>query len=528
MFGSAACVISLILVFFFGIEIVDGLLRSGVEAAGFVLLLSIMGGGVFFWVRYASLGGIFARFTRFTAAGVLLLLLLDPIDTTLSIDDPVAAQTQFLIQYGYYVAVIVAIVSLFRPSFLFFPATYVMMAKLNLETISGFASSTLDIRYLVEIAQFCSFSACALAVIQRALQRVKFDIDLDLVATSLAFAGIGLHLGNYFWSGIAKVEIGPTPLYWVMENQTQNIMLPSMYLGVIPFSSSSDAVAAVFDGLGAMVVPSNLLVVVFQILAIAAVVRLVLLRAVTVYYDVMHIGIYLVSGAFFWPWIWNNLAVLYCLRGREERDIGQLPRLTCIVVTALGFWQFFGDSARLAWFDVQEAKLAKFQVRVAESSDWIDVPSAFFLTHSYPVAHTGFFVGETSGHYPRSFRGSTYSLERQQTSGQCPAPTPIARPETAAEEARRIARIGQFVRAHHEKMLGRSEYLPDAWFYVRLPHFLVNPVDFSDFNAISLKNVEEYRFLTESLCFSLEQGRLKTKVIAQTEYRYDVGAAPSN
>ena len=56
-----------------------------------------------------------------------------------------------------------------------------------------------------------------------------------------------------------------------------------------------------FDVFGPVVVFSNLLVLLTQLFAVIAPLRLRWLLVASLAYDVLHIGIYILGGLFFWP-----------------------------------------------------------------------------------------------------------------------------------------------------------------------------------------------------------------------------------
>ena len=91
-----------------------------------------------------------------------------------------------------------------------------------------------------------------------------------------------------------------------MENQTQNMIPVALKKGVLPSGAYPALTQWMSDTLGTVVVLSNLLVVLAQLFAISAPLRMRWLFIAALAYDVLHIGIYLVSGLLFWPWIWNN------------------------------------------------------------------------------------------------------------------------------------------------------------------------------------------------------------------------------
>ena len=53
----------------------------------------------------------------------------------------------------------------------------------------------------------------------------------------------------------------------------------------------------------------------------------------------------------------------------------------------------------------------------------------------------------------------------------------------------RQARVGRFVRAHHEKMLERQAFLGPLSYYFHLHHHPSNPMLYPEFNSLKLQDI---------------------------------------
>jgi hypothetical protein len=167
-------------------------------------ILSLIVASGFAFIDYRSFPQLFSRLTRSTAFGVLLYLFVEPPDYTL-VDENYAALTTY-VDFGYWLAVGAAVVSLFRPSFLYPAAFYSVSTRYLAQRISGYDMPVLDIVYMMEMGQFLSLSACVISALQFAKQyagkrtKILDILDVELLSLCLAFIAIGFHLGNYFWS----------------------------------------------------------------------------------------------------------------------------------------------------------------------------------------------------------------------------------------------------------------------------------------------------------------------------------------
>lgn len=468
---------------------------------------------VFHRVRYDHLDDVFRRLTRATAVGVLVYQLVEPPDLTLA--NPAAQALQNLVVWAWLPTIAAAIIALWRPVFLALPALHILVTRIVTEDISGFPISILDIHYMVDMSMLLAASASGLWLFAKARGApILRGLSTENLSQAAAFVAIGVHLGNYFWSGVAKLQIGPDWSYWMLENTTEAAMLPSLAIGILPFSGAPGLVQAAYDGLAVSQPLGNIALVALQLLAIVAVLHVSLLRLATIGYDLMHVAIFLLLGAFFWPWIWNNLSILIALRGKTGSQIGWMPRLICVGVIVSGMSYHYARSAQLAWFDVPVMKLTTIEARAGDGP-WAEVPSSFYLAHSYSMGHGVMGFGRELSHYPPGARGNTMDLNLQRTSRTCPKPGPLDYPETNEARADRIARTGAFLRAHHAKMLSRAEWLPDDWYYWRVHHFPSNPAAFQPFSALDLADVTAYRVRIRSVCMGLEGGQLNLRSMTE-------------
>ena len=497
-----------------------------------IAILSLIIASGFVFVDYRNFPLLFSRLTRSTAIGVLLYLLIEPPDYTL-VNENYTALTTY-VDYGYWLAVSTGVVSLFRPSFLFPVAFYSISTRYLALRISGYDAPVLDMVYMIEMGQFLSLSACVISALQFAKQyagkraKILEIFDVRLLLLCLAFIAIGFHLGNYFWSGRQKLSLGPHFWTWVFENPTQNMMLVFLTKGALPFGAFPTITQQLFDGFAFAVVFSNLFVIISQLFAIVAPLRVRWLFMACLTYDLLHIGIYIIAGLLFWPWIWNNASIMVSIRGYRDQEIGWLPKFCCIVAIILGgsgnsrlAWLGGGNSARLAWFDTADVKAYTFQ---AESPDhkWVNVPSSFFLSHSYRVfLGFDFDMGLNKGHYQPSSLSAISDYARLKTSGLCPAP-PLAFDEPPEKQEAVRERLEAFLSAHLDKMRRRAAEYGKYNFYFRLDTLPSNPWLFSEFNRIDLRQIGKLRLLTQSVCLRLVNGVVEEREIRRDETEFDV------
>ena len=242
---------------------------------------------------------------RSSAIGLLAYLLLEPPDFTLA--NPNASSAAEYVRLAYFGAILFSALSVSRPAFVIPVAVYISSTRLLVEEISNLQMSTLDIRYMLDMALYLSLFGAGGLTIVRLIHPYFPD---ERRQQEIAYVAFGLHLGNYFWSGVAKLMIGPHLWTWILENQTFNTIPYAIVNGTLPIGHLPWLVQPVFDFMHVIVRPLNLAIVGFQLFAIVCALRLAWLKLASLFYDLLHIGIWILGGLFFWPWVWNNVTIL--------------------------------------------------------------------------------------------------------------------------------------------------------------------------------------------------------------------------
>jgi hypothetical protein len=479
----------------------------------------VLGAACFVFVRYETFDALLKASLRASAAGLLVMLLLERPDFTLANVETAARAAEY-VSYGYFVALASAAIALLRPSFIVPATIYLMSTRILVQPISGLEMSTLDIRYMLDMSLYLSLLGLAVVTVGKILPWLGSpDRQSEVVGV-----GFGLHLGNYFWSGVAKVMAGPTPWYWITDNKTFNQIPYTIESGVHPLGHLPWLEHLAYEGLKFANVPLNAAVVAVQLFAIVCVFRVNWLKLSAIVYDALHIGIYVFGGLFFWPWIWNNVTVLWAASKAKE-GLSLNTKIACFAAILLGAPALnLNKSADLAWFDVADARQVYFEAVTADG-DAVKVPSAFFLSHSYSVSHAYMGAHQIEGMYPYTMLSSSDSVARNEADGTCPAMTPAEpgeKVETAEDRAARQDQLSRLLRAHHEKMLAREASFGPGNFYFHLHHHPSNPFLYPEFNKLSLKDVTGYNLVIRSVCHRMSEGRTANKVVASNTEYFDV------
>jgi hypothetical protein len=487
---------------------------------------AVAGASLFVSVRYADFNDLLSASLRASAAGLLVMLLLERPDYTLANPDTAALAAAY-IEHGYVLALACALVGLIRPAFVIPAAIYILSARHLVAAVSTLPMSFLDIRYMVDMALYLAVFGLFVVTLG---PRLHGWMGAPARQNEIVGAAFGLHLANYFWSGVAKVVIGPTPWYWIFENKTYNQLPHTIEGGLLPLGGVPWLSQLAYDGLQLGHVPLNAAILIFQLFAIVCVLRANWLKLASVLYDCLHLGIYVFGGLFFWPWIWNNLTILWAT-GATKGELSLHTKVACLAAIVLGAPALkLNEAAWLAWFDVADARQVYFEA-VTKDGRAVKAPSAFFLSHSYSVSHAYMGAYSAPGQYPYTMLASSHSVDRNELSGKCVAPGQLPstvqeesgdQPETPQQRAERQASLSRFLSAHHQKMLAREAKLGPGSYYLHLHHHPSNPFLYPEFNRLSLHDVVGYRLVLESACHSLEDGRVTKKVWARSSEFFNV------
>jgi hypothetical protein len=477
------------------------------------LAVSLAAASFFLRTGYGAFTPLLSLSLRATAAGLLAVMLIARPDFTLANPDFGGTAATY-VNLAYLLMLPCAGIALFRPSFVVPVAIYLYSTRELVNAISGLVMSDLDIRYMLDMALFLALGGLLLVHFAPRLHPWLASPDRQGEIVGAAF---GLHLANYFWSGVAKVAIGPTPWYWIFENHTYNQIPHTIESGILPLGHVPWLAEFAYEAFRWTFVPLNAAIVIVQLCAIIAIFKLNWLKISSVLFDCLHIGIYLLGGLFFWPWIWNNLTIWWAARSTKS-PLTLNTKVACVVAILLGAPALkINDAAWLAWFDVADARQSYFAA-VTEDGREIRAPSAFFLTHSYSVSHQNMAREAEPGHYEHTMLASARTVDRNDLSGQCADPSSFPVRGTVETQAQRTERMDwpqRFLSAHHAKMLEREATFGRGNFYFRSHHHPSNPFLYSEFNALHLSEVVGYRLVMESACFGLNAGHVTKRVLAR-------------
>jgi hypothetical protein len=411
---------------------------------------------------------------------------------------------------GTVLALAAGIGSLWRPSFLL-PLMFHYVAfrhQLNLATKVDISET--DYLSMLDVGEYCVLGGIAIALTCRG-QETK----VKQAAAGLIWAwAVGAHLGNYLVSGWTKIRVGgDDPLFWLLHNPTQTSILIGLERGDSPFGVWPKIVQMIWNGVVGGGVFLNAFVLGSQLCAPLAATNKRVLMALTLIYDLFHVGVYFTLGALFIFWIAVNLLICDSARVLDKSlPYSRQMKLTLLFSVFVSHYLFY--TSHLGWLD--GAKLASPNF-FAETRDgrMVEVPSVYWGIRSYSIAQTIMYAPD--GHFPVRIGGNSYNQADWRDAQAC---GPLIAPHQTTTTS--LAAVVQMVRENDQAMRAAPLVKQDNLYYFYPHHMMANPWLFQDFNALSMDDIVRYHYVVDSVCLGLKDGRLTRDVRKTTDIPIDV------
>lgn len=412
------------------------------------------------------------------------------------------------------------VLGLARPSFLIPLFAHYVAFRHQLNAVTGVDVSETDYLSMLDVGEFVVIGSLVTVLFTRHLSsRVaspgeQLGVDRVAVAAALLIwaCAVGAHFGNYFISGWTKIRAGgDDPLFWLLHNPTQTSILIGLERGDNPLAAWPRLVQLSWDAISAGLVVLNLFVLGTQITAPLALLRRRTIMLYTLLFDAFHVAVYLTLGAAFFFWVAVNVFV-YASARRIPRDAFS-PSVKLVAVAAVILGHFIFYTSHLGWLD--GAKLASPSI-VAETTDGrlVPVPSVYFGILSYSIAQTAMYIPDD--HFPMRLGGNTYNRADWRDAQNC-GPEIRHHQDTGVS----LAGVERMVR-ETDAAMRQSPAVKNWNLYYLYPHHMVaNPLVFGAFNRLSMDDIVGYRYVVDSVCLSLHDGRLQRDVRKHSEYAID-------
>lgn len=411
-------------------------------------------------------------------------------------------------------ACIAALLTFRWPAFVLVPAAALMGKKAAGEELFDVRISHTDYLPVLELGLFFGLSLLLMNSARSSrFGSVARKTDPERYTVLLFVLGVAIHFSNYFYSGLQKLTMDGGILLWPLHNDTAVLTLNAWVGGFLPTIQWPNFSMFVYRASDATVILLNITILVGQLGALLFVMRRRTMIAVTLFYDLTHVIIFLVSGIFFWKWILLNLGLVAAMRtlpSLAETRAFAGAAMTTVLLAPVGFGIVW-----LGWYDTNALVTSSFHA-VTKDGRSIEVPSNFFGTIS--VTQAQHRLGRLEeGHYPTVTWGSTQRSEdvRKALNGCKFIDDTPWRFRSDQDKVGRILGITHAYALEQQERFGRYAY--DAF-----PHHIwSNLFIFNEFATLDLREIDYYVYRTQSACVSAgENGPLlDVDFIGETEFR---------
>ncbi len=410
-----------------------------------------------------------------------------------------ADTTLAIVRFIPLVAVAAAVISFWYPAFVVVPATVVLAKKAVGTHLFEMRISHTDYLAVVEMALVLGLASILLGRGGRWIStkptRTLFGCNAKSASVIVFVIAVGAHFSNYFYSGMQKIELDGGTFFWALHNPTHVLTISAWIGGFFPLGSWPELATFVIQSAEKTHIILNITILIGQLVAVVFIAQRVTMIGLTLFYDLTHVVIFLVSGIFFWKWIILNLALVAAMRRLpswvEMRSVVAVGVLTVIFAPAV-----FGV-VRLGWYDTRALVVSEVYA-VTRSDDVVRVPSNYFGTISVTAAQHRFGRTE-SGHFPTVTWGSTQSVaDLKAARDDCNFGG-----EMRSRFKRTPEQVAQTIQLMHLYAYQRTER-SGRYAYDLFPHHIwSNPLLSKDFSAIAVEDIKHYVYRTRSGCVSL-------------------------
>ena len=518
-----------LIAFHFGKRLVFHMAQASQHQAFAIVVMAWIGALVMMQIRYQAIPWLLRFVVRGVGAVILVQVMFDSFGAVPPAPNVIFGSNlpQILFfRWAAVLAILAGAASLWRPAFLVPLLYYYIAFRLRIGPAGGIPVVDTDYLSLLDAGSFGTIGALLVVCLTSewlwvripALSRNWPELDrleLRTNAAKLIWACVvGAHLGNYFLSGIAKLRAGgAAPWTWLVGNPTQTAIVIGMERGDNPLATFPWLVQFSWDTIKNFGLFFNIFVLGAQLLCPLASLRVRFLLIFTLLFDAFHIGVFFTLGALFHFWIVMNLIIYSSAWRLRDREMTVSMKVVCCLTTLFGSYAFYTN--HLGWLD--GAKLASPNFfAITKDGRTVPVPSTYFGIYSYTIAQGGMYIPDDNF----SFRigGNNLNLASWHDATSC-GPAIMHHQDDGVT----LAAVEKLVHNTDSFMRRNPAVKNDNLYYIYPHHMQSNPWVFLPFNDLSISDIVGYKYVVDSVCLSMDHGRLKRDVKKHTEYEISVG-----
>lgn len=330
------------------------------------------------------------------------------------------------------------------------------------------------------------------AAIWRAAPAERRAKGFEQSAFAIMLIFTAAHFGNYYYSGMEKVGLNGGPFSWLVENPTYFLGYNGAALGAPPIAGSPGLVAGLGGMWHATNFLGNLVTLASQLASVIAPLAPMFIAPLTIIYDLWHLGVYALTGIFFWKWMALNAALVFAWR--KPPPIGFRLRLLAVLMVMLSGNFFL--TARLGWYDT--AQLNRVEVlALTRSGERVPVPPAYFRGHSFAfISFMNWGPDMMRDFSPTNTWGTTTDVDIMRRASRCEA-----LPAAVAPDAQLVnPGLADFIRDTDRRRRAEGIHRASEGAYLYPHHVTTDRFAYAAFDRLELTDIKAYVIRVQALC----------------------------
>ena len=332
--------------------------------------------------------------------------------------------------------------------------------------------------------------------------------DNTLVIGAAVFTLLTLHMANYFYASVAKIELS-NDFSWIF-NYTPNITAASIILEQNPllqlfFSNTHLSIKPLLNLPVSIVIAANAFVLFSQLFSPLALARAKLVFCILIVFEIFHFSVLAASGIFFYKWIFINILLCILLsqdviRFAFEKIASTITRPLIAVFMILSCYEIT-YIPKLGWYDSNT--VIKNQILIEIDGKYEKLPSNAFLKYSVVFAQHRV----SPFRYPIGAYGATSDQEYMFTDCE------NAADKILSKKKRNNIQFELLFEELHKYLLDASERLT---YYDLFPHHIWADLSGASLSTEKLLKAKNFAIRSTLFCFSKEE--LMTKPLGVEYY----------
>ena len=422
-----------------------------------------------------------------------------------------------------WVAILCSLLTFWRIGFSLFLFSYVFWNKTVQSDFFGVVISVTDYMPLIEVGVFIFFSMLMFLLLQKRLnlptkvEEGRFGL-LDIAV----LASVAIHFANYFYSGLEKIIISDmSPFFWAIHNQTHNLILAALTVGQLPISFSPTLTQWVYDFFSENIIITNFFVLIIQLASVFAISNIRATIILTFLYDMMHIGIFFLTGIFFYKWIILNFVIIIALQGFRKQRLRMKESLFLCMIVLFAPNLFY--TTKLGWFDSPVLN-GDYLEAVFDDGEVFAIPSNYYLGLS--IAHAQHRINrKREGEFSKV--GTYGSVSHQQIYQKAidfcqlnkDNNIKLTRSDLSVNFSQStVDRVKGYIQKLHNFYVYEEKRNGEPYQFDWYPHHIFSmPWTEETFKARFKKDMVGYRYVFVSSCLNMDDGLEKNRL----NLRYD-------